>query len=114
MASEQEDASREPDCRPEVIQVDMGLTLGTRSLPKFDKGLRLSVREAKLLHDPPWVRSLGKLNLEVGTDGWRFPAVQDAAPPPLPTVKAAAPKVAVTQAEFSLPMPVLPANGGTR
>ena len=33
----------------------------------------VSVREARLLNDPPWVRTLGKLTLEVTTEGWRFP-----------------------------------------
>lgn len=112
MDSEQAETASEPDYRPEVITLETGLPIEIRSLPKFDKGFRLSVREARLLQDPPWVRSLGKLNLEISTDGWRFPAVQDAAPPP--PVKAAAPKVAVAQAEFSPPVPVLPANGGTK
>ena len=58
------------------------------------------------------MRSLGKLNLEVSTDGWRFPAVQDSAPPP--PLTAAAPKLPVAPGE-SWPMsPALPANGGTK
>src|SRR6266481_2091128 len=77
-----EETGEEPDCRPEVMTLETGLPLEIRSLPKFDKGFRLSVREARLLQDPPWVRSLGKLNLEVATDGWRFPEVRDSAPPP--------------------------------
>jgi SNF2 family DNA or RNA helicase len=39
------------------------------------------VREARLLTEPPWIRSLGKLGLEVTTQGWRFPSpAMDKAP----------------------------------
>ncbi|CAN5482311.1 hypothetical protein BH10PLA2_BH10PLA2_38180 [soil metagenome] len=91
-----EQTSAEPDVRPEVIALDTLLPIEVRGLPKFDKGFRLSVREAKLLQDPPWVRTLGKLNLEVATDGWRFPAITEqgsaAEPPP---EKLVPPKIAV-------------------
>lgn len=40
-------------------------------------GITVRVKEARLLSDPPWVRSLGKLNLEVSTEGWRFPSPLD-------------------------------------
>ncbi len=42
--------------------------------PRFERPLHVHVREARLLHDAPWVRSLGKMALEVSTTGWRFPA----------------------------------------
>jgi SNF2 family DNA or RNA helicase len=49
--------------------------------PGWRRALAVSVREAKLLTDAPWVRSLGKLSLAVATEGWRFPAPPaDAAP----------------------------------
>ena len=32
------------------------------------------VREARLLTDSPWVRSLGRLELGIATEGWKFPA----------------------------------------
>ena len=32
-----------------------------------------TVREAPLLNSPPWVRSLGKLVMDVTTQGWKFP-----------------------------------------
>jgi SNF2 family DNA or RNA helicase len=54
--------------------LDLSLEIGSRSLPAFDRGLNCGVREAKLLGDVPWVRSLGKLSLEVTTEGWKFPA----------------------------------------
>ena len=43
-------------------------------LPRFDRPLDPAVREARLLTDSPWVRSLGRLELSVSTEGWKFPA----------------------------------------
>ncbi len=54
--------------------VDLSLQVESLSLPAFDRRLNLNVREAKLLNEPPWVRSLGKLTLEINTEGWKFPA----------------------------------------
>jgi SNF2 family DNA or RNA helicase len=48
--------------------------LEVKALPRFERPLPISVREARLLKDSPWIRSLGKLSLEVTTEGWRFPA----------------------------------------
>ncbi len=70
------------------------------SLPRFDRPLQAGVREARLLTDPPWVRTLGRLDLSVTTDGWRFPAplaegprptTAQAAGGPLPVEPAALP-----------------------
>ena len=104
----------EPDCRPDVTRLETGLPIEVRSLAKFDKGFRLSVREARLLQDPPWIRSLGKLNLEVTTDGWRFPAIQDSAPPAEKLAQPKLPAVPVLPAVFSPAVPAFPANGGTK
>jgi SNF2 family DNA or RNA helicase len=48
-----------------------------RSLPAFERGLHTSAREIALLDKAPWVRSLGKLNIEVRTQGWRFPSPEE-------------------------------------
>ena len=45
--------------------------------PRFDAPLGAAVRETRLLTQAPWVRSLGKLEMTVQTEGWKFPA-----PPP--------------------------------
>ncbi len=103
----------EPDLRPEVIDLDAALSCEARGLPKFDKGFRLSVREAKLLQDPPWIRSLGKLSMEVQTDGWRFPAIQDQAPVPLQE-KTPAPKLAVTAEAVAPETPAEPSKVATK
>ncbi len=63
-----------------VEAVDVVLAADARSLPRFDRPLAVNVREARLLNENPWVRSLGKLALEVTTEGWRFPTPAD--PPP--------------------------------
>ncbi|HXG09686.1 MAG TPA: DEAD/DEAH box helicase [Gemmataceae bacterium] len=59
---------------PATIPIDLALTTDAVPLPLFERGLTVSVRTARLLHDPPWVRSLGKLTMSVSTEGWRFPA----------------------------------------
>lgn len=52
-------------------------------LPKLDQPLEPGVREARLLTDAPWVRALGRLDLTVTTEGWKFPApTAEYAPPP--------------------------------
>jgi SNF2 family DNA or RNA helicase len=88
-----------PFCDPESINwrdvsVDLGLRVETASLPRFDRPLTVTVREARLLRDDPWVRTLGKLGMEVTTEGWKFPTpvmdrpIKPAAPedPPPPDV----------------------------
>lgn len=46
------------------------------------------VREIRLLTDSPWVRSLGRLELSIGTEGWKFPAPPaDFVPPPRPDAR---------------------------
>jgi SNF2 family DNA or RNA helicase len=41
--------------------------------PRFDRPLQVGLREARLLTQAPWVRPLGKVTMEVSTQGWRFP-----------------------------------------
>jgi SNF2 family DNA or RNA helicase len=63
----------------QVEDVDLSLALEVRTLPRFDRPLEVTVRQGALLNSPPWVRSLGKLSLEVTTQGWRFPTPPDQA-----------------------------------
>lgn len=58
---------------PEVASVDLTLPIEVKTHTRFEKPLHVTVRDARLLNDPPWVRSLGKLSMEVSTEGWRFP-----------------------------------------
>ena len=68
--------------------------------PRFEAPLSAGVRESRLLTQAPWVRSLGKLEMTVQTEGWKFPA-----PPP----ELDRPPRAMTQnAEPKLTEPTLP------
>jgi SNF2 family DNA or RNA helicase len=67
---------------PQVEPIDLTFALETSTHPRFERPLQVQVREARLLNDPPWVRSLGRLALEVTTQGWRFPKPIDQPPAP--------------------------------
>jgi SNF2 family DNA or RNA helicase len=65
----------------------LDLSLLSHPLPELDKALDPGIREARLLTDTPWIRSLGRVELSISTEGWKFPAPPaDYVPPPrLPT-----------------------------
>ena len=77
---------------PEVLEVDLALFSEVRADGRFDRPLEPNVRETRLLTDSPWVRSVGRLELSVATEGWTFPA------PPV-EVRPPAPKPAAEPAE---------------
>src|SRR5437879_4714172 len=58
---------------PTVASIDLALPLETETLAAFDRPLPVTVRAVPLLAKAPWVRTLGKLTMEVTTQGWRFP-----------------------------------------
>jgi SNF2 family DNA or RNA helicase len=60
--------------------IDLRPTADVRSLNAFERGFQTNAREVALLDRTPWVRTLGKLTVEVATQGWRFPSPGD--PPP--------------------------------
>jgi SNF2 family DNA or RNA helicase len=59
---------------PETHRRDLGLAVDAVPHTAFERPLQAGVREARLLGAPPWVRSLGRLTIDVKTEGWRFPA----------------------------------------
>jgi SNF2 family DNA or RNA helicase len=59
---------------PAILPIKLSLPVEVRPELSFDRPLETAVREAKLLDAAPWVRTLGKLGLEVTTEGWKFPA----------------------------------------
>ena len=65
---------------PEIIAIPLNWPLEVRSLPRFDPSGTVAVRQATLLTSKPWVRSLGKVAMDVTTQGWRFPLPPDQAP----------------------------------
>jgi SNF2 family DNA or RNA helicase len=71
---------------PEVVEAPLLGVPEVRKLPPFERPLAMSVREARLLSQPPWVRTLGKLAMEVSTQGWRFPTPAEPVVPPRPRV----------------------------
>lgn len=56
---------------------ELRFEVGVESLPRLDRPMTVCIREAKLLHDAPWTRNLGRLSLEVSTEGWKFPSPTD-------------------------------------
>ncbi len=67
----------------------------TLRFPRFDAPLSAAVREARLLTQAPWVRSLGKLEMTVQTEGWKFPAPPpELDRPPLPLAEKLEPRLA--------------------
>ncbi|MSQ95757.1 MAG: DEAD/DEAH box helicase [Gemmataceae bacterium] len=61
-------------------EIDLTPAVGLRSLPAFDRPLHANVRDIPLLKTMPWIRTLGKLSIEVSTHGWRFPSPDDPLP----------------------------------
>jgi SNF2 family DNA or RNA helicase len=77
-AAEVDPAADQPAlAAPAVEALDLGLAVEAGPLPRFERPLQVQVREARLLHQRPWVRSLGKLSLDISTQGWRFPTPPD-------------------------------------
>ncbi len=61
----------------EDTHIDLAFTSDTLSLSRFDSPLGVGVKEARLLTQAPWVRTVGKLDFAISTEGWKFPS-----PPP--------------------------------
>jgi SNF2 family DNA or RNA helicase len=80
-----------------IAEVDISLPVEVRTLPQFARPLQVSVRSANLLTTVPWVRSVGKLTLEVTTQGWRFPAPGEPVLRPKPRLFRPAPEAATSE-----------------
>ena len=68
------------DDTPSVEVIPVEMIVEARKHPRFERPLQTSVREARLLNESPWIRGLGKLALDVTTDGWRFPMPPETLP----------------------------------
>jgi SNF2 family DNA or RNA helicase len=77
-------ASADAPVLPEVTEVPLLPPVEARSLPRFERPLQVAVREARLLTQAPWARPLGRLAMEVSTQGWRFPSPGEVLAPPPP------------------------------
>jgi SNF2 family DNA or RNA helicase len=67
-----------------VDSIDLSLSVEVRTHPRFERPLEVGVRQATLLTNPPWIRSLGKIGMDVTTQGWRFPTPPDQTAPANP------------------------------
>ncbi len=113
MADLDDQASPEgpPPASP-VVSANLLLPLLAPLTEKISEGSKppeVKVREARLLNAPPWIRSLGKLTMEVATEGWRFPAPVE--PPASPADQRK--RVPSVPEKEELP-PLALANGGSQ
>ncbi|MCS6850848.1 MAG: DEAD/DEAH box helicase [Gemmataceae bacterium] len=65
------------DVTVEATAVPLAVPPEVEAPPAWRRGWPMAVRDARLLTEVPWVRSLGKLPLEIGSQGWRFPTPPD-------------------------------------
>jgi SNF2 family DNA or RNA helicase len=69
---------------PATHALDLSLPVQMQNVPGLAQDFQPATRKARLLFAPPWVGSLGTLQLVVATEGWRFPAPPSDPSPPLP------------------------------
>jgi len=71
---------------PDPLEVfDLLATPDAIEFPAFDPSIPAHFREPRLLTQAPWVRTFGKLEMTVQTEGWKFPSPPpelDRPPPP--------------------------------
>ena len=73
------------DALPIVEALDLLCLIEAKPHPRFEKPLTATARDMRLLSDAPWIRSLGKLDFTVQTEGWKFPTpMSESAPKPTP------------------------------
>lgn len=58
----------------DVIDLLGGTTPTSQALLRLDQALSVTPRETRLLNGAPWVRTVGRLEMTVQTEGWKFPA----------------------------------------
>jgi SNF2 family DNA or RNA helicase len=58
---------------PATAAMPLAIGVEVRTLPALGRPMQPTVREVGLMLRPPWVRALGKLTIDVPTQGWRFP-----------------------------------------
>ena len=75
---------------PGVVEVPLLPAVEARPHARFERPLQASARDARLLTQPPWVRPLGRVTMEVTTQGWRFPTPAEPVLPVTPRPPRAA------------------------
>lgn len=71
------------EAAPDIHVIPLDLPVAVETLRRFTP-LTVNVREARLTLERPWIRTLGKLDMEVRTEGWKFPAPLDHQSTPVP------------------------------
>src|SRR5438876_620358 len=84
--------------------IDLASTVAVKTLPAFERPLQSMVRDVPLVNATPWIRTLGKLTLEVSTQGWRFPSPDD----PLPGLVAKSEKPTGERRQARAKTPIKP------
>ena len=77
-----EDCSIELAAAVQVSNFDLPAAT-IRCVPAFERSLLPNARGIDVLQKAPVVRTLGKLTVDVNTQGWRFPAPGEFVPPPV-------------------------------
>jgi SNF2 family DNA or RNA helicase len=62
-----------PDDSTATWTPNLSLSVDVKPAVRLDRGMTVTAREARLIDGTPWVRSLGKLTIDVPTHGWKFP-----------------------------------------
>ena len=70
----------------DIVELDVRLATDAVADARFERTLEPNVRETRLLTDSPWVRSVGRLEMSVHTEGWKFPAPPVELKPPPPRI----------------------------
>ncbi len=65
---------------PIIDCIDLTPALSVKTIGAFERPLQPTAREVGLIKAAPWVRTLGKLSIEVSTHGWRFPSPEHPLP----------------------------------
>ena len=88
-----------------VDSVELELVADVADAPLWSKQPSVAVRPVRLLTDVPWVRPLGKLSLEVTTQGWKFPQPSDDSVPAATAASAPAATAASVPAPTAASVP---------
>ncbi len=84
----------------DIVEIEMAMSTDAVADTRFERALEPNVRETRLLTDSPWVRSVGRLEMSVVSEGWKFPSPPVELKPPPPRVVTEPP---VGRHEIKLP-----------
>jgi SNF2 family DNA or RNA helicase len=59
---------------PHIQPLDVSLSVDALRFARFEATITPVFREARLLTNSPWIRSVGPIEMRVTTEGWKFPS----------------------------------------